>query len=57
MVLAKSPYPKIRRKQPRYPKPDFGRVSRDTMQVVKMGVAGAVGIGMIGAVGSLIKKP
>ena len=54
--MPRSPYPKLRHKAPRYAKPDFGRVSRDTMDVVKMGVAGAVGIGMIGAVGSLIKK-
>lgn len=45
-----------RMRAPHYPKPNFGAISRDTMDVVKMGVAGTVGIGMIGAVGSLFKK-
>jgi hypothetical protein len=51
------PPPKHRRtRAPQYRKPNFGAVSRDTMDVIKMGVAGTIGIGMIGAVGSLIKK-
>lgn len=42
-----------RRRPPQYGMPRF---QRDMMDVTKMAVAGTVGIGMIGAVGSVLKK-
>ena len=46
-----------RMRAPRYPQSNFGQITRDTMDITKMAVGGAVGIGMINAVGSIIPKP